>query len=89
MVDIQSSEVISKINAVMMDAFELPENKLVPEAHLFTDLGLDSLDAIDLMMRFQDEFGIRLPNEELMAMRTLSDVHDLARKYAAQETQGH
>jgi acyl carrier protein len=78
MSEIARSEVISKVNAVMMDLFELPEEKFKPEAHLFNDLGLDSLDAIDLMMKFQEQFGVRPSNQDLMNIRTLNDVHTMA-----------
>jgi acyl carrier protein len=89
MSEAQVSEAISKINNVMMTMFELPEDKIKPEAQLFTDLGLDSLDAIDLMMKFQDDFGVRLSNEELMALRTLDDIHNLARKFVAEQATIH
>lgn len=78
MSEVSRSEVVSKVNAVMMDMFELPEDKFKPEAHLFNDLGLDSLDAIDLMMRFQEQFGVRPSNNDLTNIRTLNDVHDMA-----------
>jgi acyl carrier protein len=78
MPEVIRSEVVSKVNSVMMEMFELPEEKFKPEAHLFNDLGLDSLDAIDLMMRFQEQFGVRPSNNDLTNIRTLNDVHDMA-----------
>ena len=78
MSEIARSDVVSKVNSVMMEMFELPEEKFKPEAHLFHDLGLDSLDAIDLMMRFQEQFGVRPSNNDLTNIRTLDDVHNMA-----------
>ncbi|MEI6399439.1 MAG: acyl carrier protein [Pseudomonadota bacterium] len=89
MSEAQIAEAITKINNVMMTMFELPEDKIKPEAQLFTDLGLDSLDAIDLMMKVQDDFGVRLSNEELMSLRTLDDIHNLARKFVVEQATKH
>ncbi len=69
---------IEAINAVMMEVFEIPKEKLVPQSHLYQDLGLDSLDAIDLAMRFQTDFKIVLSNQEMQSIRTLGDVYKLA-----------
>ena len=82
-------ELNSKINAVMMNMFELPEEKFTPDAQLFTDLGLDSLDAIDLMMKFQDEFDVKLSNQDLMNVRTVGDIHGLVQRYYLESTTKH
>jgi acyl carrier protein len=46
------------------------------EANLFTDLELDSLDAIDLMVTLDKELGIEIKTEEMQDMRTIKDVCD-------------
>ena len=72
----------NKINQIFVSKFELAMEDLSAEKHLFTDLGLDSLDAIDLVIAFQKEFKIKPPNSELQAIRTLQDVYHLVAKYA-------
>ena len=85
----ETQELNSKINAVMMTMFELPEEKFQPDAQLFTDLGLDSLDAIDLMMKFQDEFDVKLSKDDLMTIRTVGDIHSLVQKHFAEKATKH
>jgi acyl carrier protein len=69
-------EVYSKIKSVLMDEFEVEEDDISMEANLFTDLDLDSLDAIDLMVTLDKELGIEIKTEEMQDMRTIQDVCD-------------
>ncbi len=70
-----------KVNQIFLKLFEVDEGQLKPEANLYEDLGLDSLDAIDLVISFQREFQIKPENSELQAIRTLDDVYQLVRRY--------
>ena len=47
---------------------------LTPQTHLVDELQLDSLDALDLVVRLQDRLGARIPEERLMELRTIGDV---------------
>ena len=70
-------EIIHKVNEVFEEVFELEKADLLPEKHLFVDLGLDSLDIVDLIVQLQKKFGIVLrDNEKLRELRTLGDVYD-------------
>jgi len=69
-------EVYEKIKAVLVDEFEVDESDISMEANLFTDLELDSLDAIDLMVTIDKELDIEIKTEEMQDMRTIQDVHD-------------
>ena len=80
-------EIASKVNAIFVELFELEMASLRPETKLFDDLGLDSLDAIEMAIRFQREFKIRPPNQELMKIRTLADVYKIVEVYAHQTAQ--
>jgi acyl carrier protein len=69
-------EIIDKINKVFEESFELEKERLVPEAHIFTDLGLDSLDIVDLVVALQNSFGVKIRNEEKVRdIRTLQDIY--------------
>lgn len=70
-----------RVNEIFLNLFEVEETQLKPEANLFADLGLDSLDAIDLVISFQREFKIKPENSELQAIRTLDDVYRLVHRY--------
>ena len=72
-------------NDLLIREFEIEPNALVSGAHLYTDLGLDSLDSVDLIAALEREFGIAIDRQQdektLRAMRTLDDVHAfIARK---------
>jgi len=57
------------------EEFELDPASLVPEATLYDDLGLDSLDAVDLVVAMEKAFGVKLANEEAVkAVRTMDDL---------------
>ena len=47
-------EIIEKTNKVFEESFEIEKERLVPQAHIFTDLGLDSLDIVDLIVALQN-----------------------------------
>ena len=69
-------EIINKINKVFEESFEIEKERLVPTAHIFTDLGLDSLDIVDLVVALQNAFGVKIRNEEKVRdIRTLQDIY--------------
>jgi acyl carrier protein len=69
-------EIINKINKVFEESFEIEKERLVPQAHIFTDLGLDSLDIVDLVVALQNAFGVKIRNEEKVRdIRTLEDIY--------------
>ncbi len=69
-------EIIEITNKVFEDSFEIPAEQLRLEAHIFNDLGLDSLDIVDLVVALQKNFGIKIQNDEsIREIRTLQDVY--------------
>ncbi len=50
------------------------------DTNLVEDLGADSLDVVELIMTFEDEFGITLPDEDATKMRTVKDIVDYIKK---------
>lgn len=73
-----SQEVIDQVNQLMMSGFEIPAEKLVPGATLIQDLGLDSLDAVDMLVYIEETMGIKVEGERLASVKTLADVYVLA-----------
>jgi acyl carrier protein len=71
---ITQEEVYEKIKSVLVDEFEVDEADITPEANLFTDLDLDSLDAIDLMVTLDKELSVEIKTEEMQDLRTIDDV---------------
>ena len=69
-------EIIDITNKVFEDSFEIERERLQPEAHIFTDLGLDSLDIVDLVVALQKGFGVNIRDEEQVRdIRTLQDIY--------------
>lgn len=78
-------DVLGRINDVLADEFEIDRAKLVPEARLFEDLDLDSIDAVDLIVRLQQQTSLKVKAEDFKAIRTLGDVADVIVKLAAEQ----
>jgi acyl carrier protein len=70
------SEVIEAVNEVFADSFEIPREQIKPEAQIFADLGLDSLDVVDLVAAIQKKFGVQVRDDErVRSIRTLQDLY--------------
>ena len=69
-------EIQQIINNFLIEEFEIENSQIRPEAHLKDDLGLESLDFVDIAVIVQKEFGITLKGEEMTAIRTLQDLYD-------------
>ena len=69
--------VIEQINAILIEEFELPEESLTVDSTLQDDLGLDSLDAVDLANRLEEQAGITLEIRNLVELNTLGDMYAL------------
>ena len=71
-------EIIDKINNALAEEFEFESDDMTPDAHLIDDLELDSLDFVDLVVVLQNEFGLKLRDDNAVReVRLLSDVHEL------------
>jgi len=73
---ISQDDVFNKIKNVLVEEFELEAEDITLESNLFTDLELDSLDAIDLMVTLDKELEIEIQTETMQDMRTIQDVCD-------------
>ncbi len=78
------AEIEQKIKDILVSDFEVDAAKLTPDVNLFTDLDLDSIDAVDLVVRLQQEVKKKVNPEEFRKIRTLSDVVDAVEKLVAE-----
>jgi acyl carrier protein len=69
-------EIFATLSEYLQEMFELPADKISPDAKLFEDLDLDSIDAVDLIVRLQDLTGEKIKPEQFKTVRTVSDVVD-------------
>jgi len=68
------AEIEQKIKDILVADFECDPARLTPDVNLFTDLDLDSIDAVDLIVRLQQETGKKVDPESFRQIRTLRDV---------------
>ena len=68
-------EIIEKVNECFIDEFELEESVLQLDAHLINDLGIESLDFVDIVVIIEKEFGFKVKREEITRIRTLNDLY--------------
>ncbi len=65
---------LEEIYAVIADTISCDVSTLTKEASLQDDLGIDSLDAVEINMALEDKFNISISDEELMALKTVEDI---------------
>lgn len=69
-------EIIEKVNNLLVEEFEIAEDLLTPEASLKSDLEIDSLDFVDIVVLIDRDFGFKPKAEELKTVKTLQDFYD-------------
>ena len=70
------SEIVARANAALAEEFELDVERMRPEALFRDDLGLDSLDAVDMVVALEQAFGIKIGKDPaLLKIRTVGDLH--------------
>lgn len=74
-------EIIEKVNEFLIDEFEIEESALQLDAHLINDLGIESLDFVDIVVIIEKEFGFKVKREEITKVRTLSDLYSYIEKH--------
>ena len=58
------SEIASRVKAIIVDKLAVEESEVTPEASFTNDLGADSLDTVELIMDFEKEFGVSIPDDQ-------------------------
>jgi acyl carrier protein len=71
---VAAQDVTNGLKEIMAARLGLPVEQLVPEARLVEDLGLDSLDAVELAISVERKFDIEVPEEELTKLKTVADM---------------
>lgn len=72
----QLEEIKQKVNAFLIEEFELEEDQLKPAAQLKADLGIDSLDFVDIIVIVEKTFGFKVKGEDMVNVKTLQDFYD-------------
>ena len=74
-------QILARVIGVLAESFALDGRSIQPTSHLFEELELDSIDAIDLMVGLEEETGIKLSEDELRQIRVVQDVVDAIHRH--------
>ncbi|MDR1835032.1 MAG: acyl carrier protein [Fusobacteriaceae bacterium] len=67
---------LDKIKEIVVEQLGVEADQVTPEANFTEDLGADSLDTVELVMAFEEEFGVEIPDTEAEKIKTVQDVLD-------------
>ncbi|MDD5361571.1 MAG: acyl carrier protein [Ignavibacteria bacterium] len=67
------AEIEAKVKQAIIDKLGVEESKITPDAHFINDLGADSLDTVELVMKFEEEFEIKIPDEDAEKITKVDD----------------
>ncbi|CAN5499543.1 acyl carrier protein [soil metagenome] len=67
------ADIESKVKDIIINELGVEAEKVTPEASFVDDLGADSLDTVELVMAFEEEFGIEIPDEDAEKLQTVGD----------------
>ena len=76
MTEVNRNDVFEQVQSALVELFELDAADITPDATLYQDLDLDSIDAVDLVVHLQNVTGKKIQPEEFKSVRTVQDVVD-------------
>ncbi|AZA45015.1 acyl carrier protein [Klebsiella quasipneumoniae] len=81
----EQQAIYEEISALLVNVFEIDPQDIMPEARLYEDLELDSIDAIDMIVHLQKKIGKKIKPEEFKTVRTVQDVVDAVERLFKEE----
>ena len=79
------AEIVEKINAFLVDEFEVDAEKIVPDANLRETLELDSLDYVDLVVIIESNFGFKVVAEDFIDIHTFQNFYDYVNRKVSEK----
>ena len=73
-------DIVAKVKELVVEKLGVEESEIVPTARFIEDLGADSLDTVELIMKFEEEFGMDIPEDDASKLRTVQDAIDFITK---------
>lgn len=80
-----------KVKSVILDQLgssSIPEDSITPEANFYTDLGCDSLDAVEIIMGIEEAFDIEIMDEDVEQLQTVQQLMDYLKKRLESPSEG-
>ncbi len=75
-----SEDILTRVSKIVADQLSVDAAQVTPEANFQNDLGADSLDTVELVMAFEEEFGTEIPDEEAATILTVQNAVDYIRE---------
>lgn len=79
------ASILEKVKEIVIEQLGVDAEKVSSEASFVGDLGADSLDTVELVMAFEEEFGLEIPDEDAEKIGTVQDAVDYIKKNIAEE----
>ena len=76
---------LEKIINIISEQLNVPSEELSANTALFDDLGADSLDIVEIMMKIEEEYGVKVPDEDLIEMKKIGDIAKYISSHAGKE----
>ena len=69
------------VRAMLAKQLNLPADKIEADSDIIKDLGADSLDVVELLISLEDDYGISIPEEDIVNVKTVQDIVDMIEKF--------
>lgn len=69
-----NNDIFEKLKAIAVNQIGIDEEKVTPDSDIIKDLGLDSLDIVDMLMSVEETFGVTIDDSDVAEMKTVADV---------------
>jgi len=81
--NVQKENILEQVKEVLVDLFEMDESAIVPEAKLYEDLDIDSIDAVDMLIDLKKNMKVDISPAQFNQVKTIQDVVDVFAKMSA------
>lgn len=72
--EIREKEISEKVIAVLADKGKVEKEQITMDSSLVDDLGMDSLDAVEMVFEFEEQYGIQIPDEAIQGFKSVRDI---------------
>ncbi|MFN3966230.1 MAG: acyl carrier protein [Endomicrobiia bacterium] len=80
-----SNDIEAKVKEIIVERLGVDPSEITPQAHFVNDLGADSLDTVELVMAFEEEFGMEIPDEEAEKIQTVGQAIEYIKSHQQQK----
>ena len=82
---VTKDEIFKKVQTALCDALGVDEEEVTPDASFVDDLGADSLNTVELVMAFEEEFGIEIPDEDAEKITRVKEATEYIEKHSGKK----